>query len=103
MRNRQAFTKRFSIIFRPKVQFITSTRSSGLTIGRDGRGLQHQEVKMKLITRFELAAKNEYELHALLREAFNDLARSKPDSHQRRTALASIENIQNELTLRFML
>lgn len=55
---------------------------------------------MKLVTRFELAAKNENELHGLLREAFNALVASKPDSHQRRTALASIENIQNELALR---
>jgi len=52
---------------------------------------------MRLITRFELAAKNENELHALLRNAFNELAKSKPDTYQRRNALASIENIQNEL------
>lgn len=64
--------------------------------GRDGRDL-HQEVKMKLTTRFELAAKHKNELHALLREAFNDLARSEPDTHQRRAALATLENIQNEL------
>ncbi len=70
--------------------------------GRDGRGLQHQEVKMKLITRFELAAKHENELHALLREVFNDLARSEPDTPQRRAALASIENIQNELSERLI-
>lgn len=57
---------------------------------------------MRLITRFELAAKNENELHALLRNAFNELARSDPDSHQRRNALASIENIQRELASRAM-
>lgn len=56
---------------------------------------------MKLVTKFELAAKNENELRGLLREAFNELARSKPDTHQRRNALASIENIQHELSLRF--
>ena len=55
---------------------------------------------MKLITRFELAAKNENELRGLLREAFNELARSDFDTHQRRNTLASIENIQNELGLR---
>ncbi len=55
---------------------------------------------MKLITRFELAAKNENELHTYLRGAFNELARSAPDTHQRRNALASIENIQNELASR---
>ena len=52
---------------------------------------------MYLITRFELAAKNERELYAILREAFNELAKSDIDTHQRRNALASIENIQNEL------
>ena len=52
---------------------------------------------MKLITRFELAAKNENELYALLREAFNELAKSKKESHERRNALASIENIQREI------
>ena len=55
---------------------------------------------MKLITKFELAARHENELHALLREAFNELARSEPDTYSRRNALASIENIQGELALR---
>ena len=55
---------------------------------------------MKLVTRFELAAKNENELHVYLREAFNELARSEPDTHQRRNTLASIETIQNELASR---
>ncbi len=52
---------------------------------------------MRLITRFETAAKNESELYSLLREAFNELARSEPDTHQRRNALASLENIQREI------
>ena len=52
---------------------------------------------MKLITRFELAAKSETELYALLREAFNELVRSESGSHERRNALASIENIQSEI------
>ncbi len=55
---------------------------------------------MKLVTRFELAAKSENELRGLLREAFNDLARSKLGSHERRNALASIENIQREIVSR---
>jgi len=55
---------------------------------------------MKLVTRFELAAKNKSELHGLLREAFNELAKSEPESHQRRNALASIENIRNEINSR---
>ncbi len=56
----------------------------------------------KLVSRFELAAKNETELHAMLRGAFNELARSEPESHQRRNALASIENIQNEIGSRVL-
>ena len=55
---------------------------------------------MKLVTRFEVAAENGNELHVLLKEAFNVLAGNEPDSHQRRYALASIENIQNELASR---
>lgn len=55
---------------------------------------------MKLVTRFELAAKNKNELHRFLKEVFNELARSEPNSHQRRNALASIENIQHEIGLR---
>ncbi len=55
---------------------------------------------MKLITRFELAAKTENELRGILREAFNELARSDFGSHQRRNALASIENIQREFSAR---
>jgi len=52
---------------------------------------------MKLITRFEIAAKNKNELYGLLRNAFNELAKSSPHTYQRRNALASIENIQREI------
>ncbi|GAB6906284.1 conserved hypothetical protein [Desulfosarcina cetonica] len=55
---------------------------------------------MLLVTRFELVAKDENELRALLRYAFNELARSEPESHCAKNALASIENIQNELASR---
>lgn len=55
---------------------------------------------MRLITRFELAAKNETELSALLTFAFNELAKSEPQSPERRNSLASIENIQNEFASR---
>ncbi|WP_338454827.1 hypothetical protein [uncultured Alteromonas sp.] len=55
---------------------------------------------MKLITRFELAAKNENELRGLLRMAFNELAKSDFGTHERRNALASLENIENELASR---
>jgi hypothetical protein len=52
---------------------------------------------MKLITRFELASRPTRELHALKRQAFTALAQSSPDTHERRNALASLENIQAEL------
>lgn len=55
---------------------------------------------MRLVTRFEMAAKNESELYGLLRNAFNELAKSNPHTHQRRNALASIENIQREIGTR---
>ena len=55
---------------------------------------------MKLITRFELAAKTKTELYALLRKAFNELARSDFDTYQRTNALASIENIHKEIASR---
>ena len=55
---------------------------------------------MRLVTRFEMAAKNESELYSLLRNAFNELAKSNANTYQRRNALASIENIQVELGAR---
>lgn len=55
---------------------------------------------MTLITRSELAGCSNAELHGLLRTAFNALARSAPGTPERRTALASIENIQAQLALR---
>lgn len=55
---------------------------------------------MQLITRFELASRSETELHDLLREAFNVLAQSDPQTFQRRNALAAIETLQGELASR---
>ncbi len=55
---------------------------------------------MRLITRFELAAKNITELRGLHKEVFNALARSEPLSLERANALASLENIENELASR---
>ena len=55
---------------------------------------------MRLITRFELADMRESELRGLLRQVFNELVKSDPDSHERRNALASIETIQSELVAR---
>lgn len=55
---------------------------------------------MKLITKFELAAKNTTELYGLHRKVFNELAKSKPQTLERVNALASLENIENELASR---
>ena len=55
---------------------------------------------MNLITRFELSALKETELRGLMRDVFNALARSEPDSAERRNALASLDNIQAELASR---
>lgn len=55
---------------------------------------------MKLVTRFELAAKSEAELYGLHTEIFNELVKSKKHSPERRNALASLENIEIELSFR---
>ncbi len=55
---------------------------------------------MELITPFELSTKPTQELHSLLRHAFNELAKSNADTHQRRNTLASIENIRREINTR---
>jgi hypothetical protein len=55
---------------------------------------------MNIITRHELAGLTICELRGLLRQTFNALAGSAPDSAQRRAALASLENIQAELGAR---
>jgi len=58
------------------------TRTSDPIKDREKHGRQKLEVKIKLVTRFEFAAKSEH------------------GSHERRNALAPIENIQNELASR---
>lgn len=55
---------------------------------------------MKLVTRFELATRSTRELHALIRDLFNELANSAPETAERRSALASLENVQAELACR---
>ena len=55
---------------------------------------------MRLITRFELAAKNTNELYGLHRKVFNELAKSEAQTLERVNALASLENIENELASR---
>lgn len=55
---------------------------------------------MRLITSFELAAKNTNELYGLHRKVCNELAKSEPHTLERVNALASLENIENELASR---
>ena len=55
---------------------------------------------MNLITRFELATRRTAELHALRRKLFNVLARSGTGTAERRSALASLENLDAELRAR---
>ena len=55
---------------------------------------------MKLITRYELANRPTSELRGLLRQTFDALVQSTPESAERRAALASLENIQAELGTR---
>ena len=55
---------------------------------------------MKLITRNELTTRPTSELRGLLRQTFDALAQSTPESADRCAALASLENIQAELGVR---
>ncbi len=56
---------------------------------------------MKLITRYDLASKSEYELRGLYRKTFNDFVQSTADSAERRNALASLENLTREINQRY--
>jgi hypothetical protein len=55
---------------------------------------------MRLVTKFELAAKSTYQLHGLHKEVFVELIKSNPRTMQRVNALASLQNIEQELALR---
>ncbi len=54
-----------------------------------------------LITTNELGRLSLKQLQGLYRKVFQELIQSKPGSPERRNALASLENIQRELNLRF--
>lgn len=60
------------------------------------------EDHMRLITRFELAKLSSADLHKLQRTTFDALIRSDFGTATRGNALASLENIQRELTLRML-
>lgn len=55
---------------------------------------------MKLVSRFEAASRSTAELHGLLRQAFNAFAAAPRGSHERRNALQSMRNIEDELAKR---
>ena len=55
----------------------------------------------KLITRVELSRCSLKELHGMYRQLFNALVQSHSGTYQRRNALASLENITNELNQRY--
>lgn len=55
---------------------------------------------MKLVSRFEAASRSTAELHGLLTEAFNAFASAPRGSQERRDALVSVRNIENELATR---
>jgi hypothetical protein len=64
------------------------------------RAALKKEKTMKLITRYELANRPTSELRGLLRQTFDAMAQSAPESAERRDALASLENIRAELGVR---
>jgi len=55
------------------------------------------ENTMKLITHYELSKYPTNGLRSLFRKTFDQLVKSAPASHERRNALASLENIQREI------
>lgn len=55
---------------------------------------------MKLVTRFEAASRSTSELHGMLRQAFNSFAAAPRGSLERRHALQSMRNIEDELARR---
>lgn len=55
---------------------------------------------MTLVSRFEAASRSTAELHGLLTEAFNAFAAAPRGSHERRNALQSMRNIEDELAVR---
>ena len=55
---------------------------------------------MKLVSRFEAASRSTADLHELLQEAFGAFAAAPRGSEERRDALQSMRNIEDELATR---
>lgn len=85
----------------PPVAFLT-----GEHVGAEPRkapvvgASEKTEDHMRLISRFELASCSVSELRGLHRRIFNQLAGMHCDSQERDNALASLQNVQNELASR---
>ena len=62
--------------------------------------MKQKEDEMTLVSRFEAASRSTAELHGLLAEAFNAFVAAPRGSQERRDALQSMHNIENELVTR---
>ena len=65
-----------------------------------GASLKQKEGTMKLVSRLEAASRSTAELHGLLAVAFNAFASAPRSSQERRDALESMRNIEDELATR---
>jgi hypothetical protein len=61
-----------------------------------GASLKLKEDTMKLVARFEAASRSTAELHGLFKEVFNAFATAPRGSEDRRTALNSLENMDDD-------
>lgn len=68
--------------------------------GSGDLGLQQTEVPVKLITRFEPASRSTSELYALHRDTLNAFCRCRPHSADQPTCLASLANLEAEISSR---
>ena len=68
-------------------------------VPKTGASILKEDI-MKLITRFELATKSKDELEGLFRQVFNELANCKPNTLEQANALASLQNIEREISYR---
>jgi hypothetical protein len=86
------------------VQFVDSPaalRADAFLIkGSERRGLEQKEEKLKLISNYELQKQSDSELAALFRAVSQTLVKTGRGSHERRNALASLENISLARALR---
>ena len=86
------------------MQFVDSPvvlRADAFLIkGSERRGLEQKEEKLKLISNYELQKQSDSELAALFTAVSQGLVQTGRGSHERRNALASLENISRARALR---